>query len=385
MGQSVMKRHLVSAKVSQKLSVIFDRNESAALESEDLLFFPMGRDALLYSLKHFDLRPGDCVIVPALMCFSTVAALDSLGYKLIFIDVGNDLQLNKADIKNSVKNFNVQAILAVHYFGYALDLAWLHEICCQNNILLIEDCCHNFFTERYKYEGDNRRHVAIGSLRKSLPVKTGGVLEFLSPGSRETMDDRGATATVDEIFYIWIRLIEKLCLFLGWPNIYGSWAFTIKSIFRKEKVKETFDDGRLYKKAEAIDLPWLTKKYLGNSRYTMKIRRKTTENFELLSASIRELGIPMVIDKLPQGSVPQYLAIHDSRGGLVDYLRRAGIAAIQWPGNDSPPFVTENTTLFPVSERLGRETALLPVHADLNRGQCDYILKHLQLWLEKKC
>lgn len=375
-----MKNLAISGKISQDLSVLFSSSVDSEFIENEILFFPMGRDALLFGLSKLGVKSGDCIIIPAFMCHSTIANLETLGYRIIYIDVSHDFQLDKVMLDNALAQFEVKAILAVHYFGYSLDLEWLCKTCSEKKILLVQDCSHSFFSEILQYDIDIERHFVISSLRKSLPIKDGGVLKMISPNIKNNENFGERNWRVGEFSYILVRLMESIVLWIGWPNIYSDKIDKLKKLLRAKKNSNNKNSNFEFLFEMPNPVSRLTRKYLENKTYVSNISQKTVDNFKFLKASIEDLGVELAINELPLGSIPQYIVLRDSGGELVEYLRGKGVAAARWPGDDLPEAVRVNKANFPVTLDFNESLALLPVHASLSHHQCKKIVRQVKVW-----
>jgi dTDP-4-amino-4,6-dideoxygalactose transaminase len=88
--------------------------------------------------------PGDEVIVPAITFVATAAAARYCGAEPVFADVKgtHDLGIDPEDVERKLTE-RTKAVCAVHYAGYAADLAALGSICEQAGVALIEDAAHS--------------------------------------------------------------------------------------------------------------------------------------------------------------------------------------------------------------------------------------------------
>jgi dTDP-4-amino-4,6-dideoxygalactose transaminase len=88
--------------------------------------------------------PGDEVIVPPITFVATAAAARYCGAEPVFADVKgtHDLGIDPEDVERKLTE-RTKAVCAVHYAGYAADLAALGSICEQAGVALIEDAAHS--------------------------------------------------------------------------------------------------------------------------------------------------------------------------------------------------------------------------------------------------
>lgn len=96
-------------------------------------------DALLLTLKALGVGQGDEVIVPTFAFVSTANVIVRIGARPVFVDV-DPLTYNMAiDSVNHAITPKTKAIIAVHTFGQACDLAQLMQLANAHGIFLIED------------------------------------------------------------------------------------------------------------------------------------------------------------------------------------------------------------------------------------------------------
>ena len=116
------------------------------------LFFPMGRDALLYGLQTLGVGKGASIIIPAYMCSSSLEPLNDHGYNIIFQDINNDLNLDVSLLKENILKHDVKAIMAVSFFGFLPNSREISEICSLMDIIFIEDYSHSFLSQNHFFK-----------------------------------------------------------------------------------------------------------------------------------------------------------------------------------------------------------------------------------------
>jgi dTDP-4-amino-4,6-dideoxygalactose transaminase len=87
--------------------------------------------------------PGDEVVVPAITFVASAAAVRYCGGTPVLADVlgQHDLGIDPADVER-VLSGRTKAVCAVHYAGYAADVASLRDLCDARGLALIEDAAH---------------------------------------------------------------------------------------------------------------------------------------------------------------------------------------------------------------------------------------------------
>ncbi len=98
-------------------------------------------DAIYLTLHALGLQPGDEVICPAYGDATPAAAAARVGATVIFADVDEDGLINVEQVR-ALAGERTRAVIAVHLFGRAVDVATLGGICADLGIHLIEDVSH---------------------------------------------------------------------------------------------------------------------------------------------------------------------------------------------------------------------------------------------------
>ncbi|PHN01502.1 DegT/DnrJ/EryC1/StrS family aminotransferase [Flavilitoribacter nigricans] len=98
-----------------------------------------GLDALILSLKALGIGEGDEVIVPSNTFFASALAISHSGAKPIFVEPSIDTyNIDPEQIANAVTE-RTRAIMPVHLYGQACDMAAITEIASIHNLVVVED------------------------------------------------------------------------------------------------------------------------------------------------------------------------------------------------------------------------------------------------------
>lgn len=137
-----------------------------------------GTASLHLALVALGIGAGDDVIVPAFSYVATANVVEIVGAKCVFVDVEADtFNIDVSQIENAITP-KTKAIIPVHEFGLACDIAELMEIAEKHNLFVIEDAaCALGATENGKFVG-TFGHVGSFSLhpRKAVTSGEGGIL-----------------------------------------------------------------------------------------------------------------------------------------------------------------------------------------------------------------
>lgn len=143
------------------------------------LYFSRGRYALGEAYRRAGLDGSGALLAPAYHCVTMLDPALALGAEVLLYPLGADLAPDPAalDLLAERSAKPVKALLATHFFGFVRDFSWLQQWCVARGIVLVEDCSHTLFTERYQARGTGRygRFVA-SSPYKFFPSADGGWL-----------------------------------------------------------------------------------------------------------------------------------------------------------------------------------------------------------------
>ena len=106
-----------------------------------------GTDAITLSLKALGVGIGDEVITPSFTFYGTVGAIVMTGATPVFVDIGQDLNINISLIEKSITK-KTKAIVPVHWSGLICDMKKVHNLAKKYNLFVVEDACHAILAER---------------------------------------------------------------------------------------------------------------------------------------------------------------------------------------------------------------------------------------------
>lgn len=102
-----------------------------------------GTDALYLSLRALDLQPGDEVITTPLSWVATLNAIHLAGGTPVFVDIGEDLNINAELIEKSITP-RTRSIVPVHYTGRLCNMEEILRLSRKFNLSIIEDAAQAF-------------------------------------------------------------------------------------------------------------------------------------------------------------------------------------------------------------------------------------------------
>lgn len=104
-----------------------------------------GTDAIFIALKALGIGPGDEVITAANSFIATSEAITQTGAKPVFVDIDVYFHIDPDEIEAKITP-RTKAIIPVHLFGQAADLAAVKAICDKHSLFLVEDCAQSHFS-----------------------------------------------------------------------------------------------------------------------------------------------------------------------------------------------------------------------------------------------
>jgi perosamine synthetase len=147
--RAYVDRCLQSTWISSKGEFIdrFQQGFAGYIGAPHALAVANGTVALHLALAALELGPGDEVIVPSLTYVAAVNAIRYVGATPVFADADPATwQVSVAHVATLI-NGRTKAILAVHLYGQACDMAALVDLARRHRLRLIEDCAEAFGTK----------------------------------------------------------------------------------------------------------------------------------------------------------------------------------------------------------------------------------------------
>ena len=92
--------------------------------------------------ERYGLRNGDIVVTSALAFSTTVAPIIQAGLIPCFVDINlYTLNPDPETIEKAVRSRKARGVVLAHTLGFPYDIKRVDEICRDNNIFLLQDCC----------------------------------------------------------------------------------------------------------------------------------------------------------------------------------------------------------------------------------------------------
>lgn len=178
----------------------FERDFSAYISQNFGVGVNSGTDALILSLRALNIGPGDEVITVAHTALATVSAIIACGATPVLVDVDPlYFTINPIDMEQAVTK-RTKAVIPVHIYGQAADMALILDIAKETGIHVIEDCAQATGAE---YNG-----CKVGSMG------TSGCFSFYPTKNLGGIGDGGMVVTNDVDFASNVKSLRQY----GWDD-----------------------------------------------------------------------------------------------------------------------------------------------------------------------
>lgn len=299
-----------------------------------------GTDAIFLSLKAAGVGPGDEVITTPYTFYATVGAIATAGAKPVFADIGPDLNIDPARVREVITE-RTKAIVPVHWSGLPCDMQPLWELAEAHDLKIVEDACHALCGS---YRGKSAGRLGWTGCFSLHPLKN---LNVWGDGGFIVTDD-------DEAF-------EKLALLRNHGllnrDTCAVWAYNS----RLDSLQAVVANHLIDKKIEHI-----TRSRQANSR-----------RLDELLADVEQLTIP----HRPHDRVHVYHLYcikAQNRDELQAFLQEHDVdAKVHYPVpmhlQPAADYLGYKPGDFPVAESTCKNVLSLPVHEFIESGSLDYM------------
>jgi dTDP-4-amino-4,6-dideoxygalactose transaminase len=161
----------------------FEQEFAAASRVPHAVGVGTGTDAITLILRALDIGPGDEVITPPLSAAYSALAVMMAGARPVFSDIDPErLTLDPRGVEAAITP-RTRALLPVHLYGQAADMAALEAIAAKHNLALIEDAA--------------QAHLATAGGRPIGSIGIAAATSFYPTKNLGALGDGGAVLTRD--------------------------------------------------------------------------------------------------------------------------------------------------------------------------------------------
>jgi dTDP-4-amino-4,6-dideoxygalactose transaminase len=189
----------------------FEHEFAAFVGSAHSVGVNSGTDALHLALRALGIGPGDEVITVAHTAVATVAAIELAGATPVLVDVELPWMTIDPEAAADAVGPRTAAVVAVHLYGQAADLAAVADLCDRCGLALIEDCA--------------QAHGATWAGRHVGTFGRAGAFSFYPTKNLGTVGDGGMVTTEDRELAARIRMFRQY----GWDESRSSVAAGVNS------------------------------------------------------------------------------------------------------------------------------------------------------------
>ena len=309
-----------------------------------------GTDALELALRAAGIGAGDRVATVANTVSATVAAIQQIGARPLFVEIDPATQVMSehalADAFDACPD-KIKAVVPVHLYGYPANMPAIMELAGRHGAIVVEDCA--------------QAHGARVHSRMAGAWGTLAAFSFYPTKNLGALGDGGAVFTREPALAERVRLLRQY----GWRQRYVS--------------DFPGQNSRLDELQAAI--------------LRVKLRYLDTENArrrELVAIYHRRLaGLPLRLPAVGVEVEPvyhQFAMSTPQREELRGELLRHGIAAAVLypvPVHHQPAY-EDRTVRLPETERACTEVLCLPCHPGLNDGDVNSICDVIVRWFSRQ-
>lgn len=314
-----------------------------------------GTDALQIALMALGCEPGDEVITTPFTFVSTAEVIALLKLKPVFIDVDVDtFNMDMHQLEAAITP-RTKAIVPVHLFGQAVDMAPLMEISSKYGIPVIED---NAQATGGRYIYPDGREAMLGSIGLI------GCTSFYPTKNLGCYGDGGALSTNDAAMAARIRLIAN----------HGS------------DRRYYYDEIGVNSRLDTLQAVILRAKLIRLESYN-QLRRQAADRYDALLESVPGITIPYRAPYAYHVFHQYTIKLTERRDELQQYLQANGIPSMVYypvPLHLSKAYASYGYRPgdFPVCEQLAQQVISLPMHTELDEEQLQFITQHITSFIK---
>lgn len=323
----------------------FEAEVAAYLGARHAIGVSSGTDALLVAMMALELGPGDEVIVPTYSFFATAGCVSRVGATPVLVDIDPVTFNLDVDAVRRAVTARTKAIVPVHLFGQAADMAPLLALATEHGLSVIEDAAQAI--------GATWEGRALGTLGRF------GCFSFYPSKNLGAAGDAGLVTVQDDEMADRVRLLR----------VHGA-----QRTYHHERVGGNF-------RMAAIQAAVLRVKLQHLEAWT-EARRRNADRYRQLFAALAPAA-PVALPVEQPGCrhiYNQFVIRAEQRDALRDYLRAHGVGCEIYypvPFHLQPCFAYLGVPsgALPVAEHAAAETLALPIYSELTEAQQQYVVE----------
>lgn len=326
----------------------FQKNLESYLDVKHVIPCANGTDALQIAMMGMGLKPGDEVITADFTFAATVEVVGLLGLTPVLVDVEEDtMNISVEAIKKAITP-QTKAIVPVHLFGRAANMAAIMDLANEHNLFVIEDNAQAIGANYTFADGTKKKAGTIGHV---------GATSFFPSKNLGCYGDGGAIFTNDDALAHTIRGIVN-------HGMYERYHHDVVGV-----------NSRL----DSIQAVVLNAKLPQLDTYN-QARKNAAKAYNDAFEKNEHIITPKFDFERDDHVFHQYVIriTNGKRDALLTHLQEKGIpCAIYYPIplHKQKAYADEryNDADFTVTNKFAEEVIALPMHTELDKEQLDFI------------
>jgi dTDP-4-amino-4,6-dideoxygalactose transaminase len=317
----------------------FEKEFSAYTGRKYCVGLNSGLDALIMSVRALGIGEGDEIIVQANTYIATVLGITENGATPVFVEPDEYFNIDASKIEEAITE-RTKAIMVVHLYGQASNMAPIVEIAKKHNLYIIEDCAQS--------------HGASFNGRMTGTFGISGCFSFYPTKNLGAFGDAGAIVTDDKEFADKIRMMRN----------YGS------------KVKYHNEIEGLNSRLDEMQAALLRVKLT----HLQELNDERNKIANMYDKGIKNIQIELPTVRQGSDSIyHQYVVKCQNRDALQKFLQDNGIQTqIHYP---IPPhlakcyeYLGHKKGEYPMTERYANEVLSLPIYTGMTDEEVGYVI-----------
>ncbi len=318
----------------------FEDEFAAYVGAKHCVGLASGLDALWIAFRILGIGQGDEVIVQGNTYIASVMGITMNGATPVFVEPDGYYNIDVSKIEEKITD-KTKAVLVVHLYGQASNMAPIVDMCKKHNLRLVEDCAQS-----HGAKFDGRQTGTFGDI---------GCFSFYPSKNLGAFGDAGAIVTNDEQIDIDTRVFRN----------YGSEKRYYNKVVGANSRLDELQAGLLRVRLGHLDELLDEKKQIAD-RYLAKLVND-------------KIQLPATRDGATH-TWHQFVIKSDHRDELIEYLDKKGIGTIiHYP---IPPHLSEAYAYlgfregsFPITEEYAKTVLSIPMYNGMTVEEQDYVIK----------
>lgn len=323
----------------------FENEFASYIGSKHCVGLASGLDALWIAFRVLGIGKGDEVIVQGNTYIASVMGISMNGATPIFVEPDEYYNIDASKIEDKITS-KTKAILVVHLYGQASNMAPIVELCKKYNLRLVEDCAQSHGA---KFNGQTTG--TFGDI---------GCFSFYPSKNLGAFGDAGAITTNDD------KIAEDVRIYRNYGSEKRYYNKVVGTNSRLDEIQAGFLRVRLSHLDELAE-----------------------EKKNICERYLKELDNPNIeLPKIRDGATHiwhQFVMKTNRRDELIKYLDEKNIGTIiHYP---IPPHLSEaygylghGEGFLPITETYAKSVLSIPLYNGMTDEEQDYVIKALNEW-----